>query len=209
MFSLQQILGKEDKFFDLFEESAAHTTESVRALISLIKDPKRLQSLEEFSTARRSEKKTANAISDALINTFVTALDREDIEALAQSLYKIPKTIEKVGERILLAPQYIEGQDFTRQVAMLQDASTTLCTMLKEMRKGSNIEEMRSLNARLHEIESNHDELMMTVLREMYSGKHEPMKSMFLMDLFELLEKAIDRFRDAGNVINHIVLKNS
>jgi hypothetical protein len=29
------------------------------------------------------------------------------------------------------------------------------------------------------------------------------------MDLFEILEKAVDRFRDAGNVINHIVLKNS
>jgi uncharacterized protein len=209
MFSLQQILGKEDKFFDLFEQSAAHTTESVRALVSLIKDPKRLQSLEEFSTARRSEKKTAKDISDALINTFVTALDREDIEALAQALYKIPKSIEKVGERILLVPQYIDGQDFTRQVAMLQDASTTLGTMLKEMRKGSNLEEMRSLNARLHEIESNHDELMMSVLREMYSGKHEPLKAMFLIDLFELLEKAVDRFRDAGNVINHIVLKNS
>lgn len=209
MFSLQKILGKEDKFFDLFEESAAHTTESVHALVSLIKDPKRLQSLQELSSARRDEKKTANAISDALINSFVTALDREDIEALAQTLYKIPKTIEKVGERILLAPQYVEDQDFTRHVAMLQDASTTLCTMVKEMRKGSNLEEMRSLNARLHEIESNHDELMMSVLKELYSGKHEPLKSMFLMDLFEIMEKAIDRFRDAGNVINHVILKNS
>jgi len=28
-------------------------------------------------------------------------------------------------------------------------------------------------------------------------------------DLFELLEKAIDRCRDAGNVIYHIALKNS
>ncbi|MGZ4963059.1 MAG: DUF47 domain-containing protein [Limisphaerales bacterium] len=209
MFSLQKILGKEDKFFDLFEESAAHTRTSIDALVSLIKDPKRLQSLEEFSSARREEKKTAKEISDALINTFVTALDREDIEALAQALYKIPKTVEKVGERILLAPQYVEGLDFTRHVAMLQDASTTLCTMVKEMRKGSNLEEMRSLNARLHEIESNHDELMMTVLKEMYGGKYEPMKSMFLMDLFELIEKAVDRFRDAGNVINHIALKNS
>jgi hypothetical protein len=29
------------------------------------------------------------------------------------------------------------------------------------------------------------------------------------MNLFEILEKAIDRCRDAGNVIYHIVLKNS
>jgi hypothetical protein len=29
------------------------------------------------------------------------------------------------------------------------------------------------------------------------------------MDLFEILEKAIDRCRDAGNVVYHIALKNS
>ena len=29
------------------------------------------------------------------------------------------------------------------------------------------------------------------------------------MALYDLLEKVIDRCRDAGNVINHIVLKNS
>jgi hypothetical protein len=30
-----------------------------------------------------------------------------------------------------------------------------------------------------------------------------------LKDLYELLEKVVDRYRDAGNVITHIVLKNS
>ncbi|PYM09779.1 MAG: pit accessory protein, partial [Verrucomicrobia bacterium] len=34
-------------------------------------------------------------------------------------------------------------------------------------------------------------------------------KVIALKDLYELLEKVIDRCRDAGNVINHIVLKNS
>jgi uncharacterized protein Yka (UPF0111/DUF47 family) len=37
----------------------------------------------------------------------------------------------------------------------------------------------------------------------------EPLKAVFLKDLFELLERVIDRCRDAGNVINQIVLKNT
>jgi uncharacterized protein Yka (UPF0111/DUF47 family) len=32
---------------------------------------------------------------------------------------------------------------------------------------------------------------------------------MVIRDLYELMEKAIDRCRDAGNVVMHIVLKNS
>ena len=32
---------------------------------------------------------------------------------------------------------------------------------------------------------------------------------MMVRDLYDLLEKVIDRCRDAGNAISHIVLKNS
>jgi hypothetical protein len=47
------------------------------------------------------------------------------------------------------------------------------------------------------------------LLRDLYSGKHEPLKAVFLKELYDLLEKVTDRCRDSGNVINHIVLKNS
>jgi uncharacterized protein Yka (UPF0111/DUF47 family) len=43
----------------------------------------------------------------------------------------------------------------------------------------------------------------------LFGGKHEPIQVVALKDLYELLEKVIDRCRDSGNVIAHIVLKNS
>jgi uncharacterized protein Yka (UPF0111/DUF47 family) len=46
-------------------------------------------------------------------------------------------------------------------------------------------------------------------LREVYSGKYEPLQAMVVRDLYDLLEKVIDRCRDAGNVMSHVVLKNS
>ena len=44
---------------------------------------------------------------------------------------------------------------------------------------------------------------------QIYSGKYQPLEMIVMRDLFELLEKAIDRCRDAGNVVFQIVLKNS
>jgi uncharacterized protein Yka (UPF0111/DUF47 family) len=35
------------------------------------------------------------------------------------------------------------------------------------------------------------------------------MSVLVLRDLYDLLEKIVDRCRDAGNVVTHIVLKNS
>jgi uncharacterized protein Yka (UPF0111/DUF47 family) len=49
----------------------------------------------------------------------------------------------------------------------------------------------------------------MVLLKDLYSGRYEATKAMVIRDLFELMEKVIDRCRDAGNVVMHVVLKNS
>ena len=42
-----------------------------------------------------------------------------------------------------------------------------------------------------------------------YSGRYDGVQALFLKDVYELLERVVDRCRDAGNVITHIVLKNA
>jgi len=209
MFSLQELFSPKDKFFDLLEASAEEARASVQALIHLIENPRHVSSLEEFAASRRKEKQIASEISDAVCTTFVTALEREDIEALSQALYKIPKTVEKIGERILLAPHLLAGVDLSRHAAMLDGATLSVTTMVSAMRKGWNLEDMRAHNAKLQAIEREADLMMVEFLKPLYGGNTEPLKALFLKDLFELLEKVIDRCRDAGNVINQIVLKNT
>lgn len=209
MFSLQRILGQEDKFFEMLELSAEEGRNSVRALVCLIGNPTNTASLAEFADSRRKEKEIANQISDALCSTFITAFEREDIEELSQVLYRIPKTVQKIGERILLAPHFLEGVDLSRQVTMMEGANAALLSMLKELHKGLHPERMRELNAELQRIEGEADKVMLTVLRDLFSGKYEARQAIFLRDIYELSEKLIDRHRDAGNVLIHIVLKNA
>ncbi len=209
MFSLQKLLGKEDKFFDLLEASAAEGPASVQALMKLLKSPNKERSLEDFVISRRKEKRIANEISEAVATTFVTALEREDIEALSFALYKIPKTVEKIAEHILLAPHLMDGIEISRQLIMMEKTTGTLVKMLKELRNGVNPVEIRTHNESLQAIEGEADKLALELQRDLYGGKYDPIKVIFLKELYELLEKVTDRCRDAGNVISHIVLKNS
>ena len=209
MFSLQRLLGKEDKFFTLLEGSAQESRTSVQALIRFMKNQDELKTLDEFILARRNEKRIYDEISEALCTTFVTALEREDIEALSVALYKIPKTMEKIAERILLAPQLFKGVDLTKQLSMLEKSTDTLVTMIKELRRGVHLERIRELNEMLQVVEGEGDNLILAELKVLYSGEHNGTKVVFLKDIFELIEKVYDRCRDAGNVINQIVLKNS
>lgn len=210
MFSLQTIFGKGDKFFGLLQASADAAGLAAQALVRMFDSKSKSPSLDEFALARQREKELSEQISQALVQTFVIALEREDIEALSAALYKVTKSISKFAERYSLAADRLDDIiDFASRAAMLEKATEVISEMVGQLRKGMNLEAMKKLNDRLQAIESEADRLMLDLYRVLYSGQYDPIKILLLKDLFELLEKAIDRCRDAGNVAYRIVLKNS
>jgi uncharacterized protein len=209
MISLQKLFGKTDIFYDLLERSAEEAHHCVQALATLMGQPAGSQNLDALILSRRKDKKITEQINEALCRTFVTDLEREDVEALSNALYKIPKTVEKIAERVMIAGGRLQGVDFTRHLSMMDDSTSTVVTIVRELRKKLHLERVKDLNARLQHIEGEADKLMMDLLRELYSGTRDPIQVILLKDVYELMEKVYDRCRDAGNVVSQIVLKYS
>jgi hypothetical protein len=209
MFSLQTIFGKGDKFYGLLEASAESARTSAGALIELLNTSAPERSLEKFKQARIREKALFAEISQELVNTFVTVLEREDIEALNSALYKIPKSIEKFAERYTLAMARIGDVDFSSRAVMLEQACAVLEQMVGVLRQGMDLDKIKKLNDQLQAIEAEADKQILEMYRDVYEHETDAIRYLVKMDLFEILEKAIDRCRDAGNVVYHIILKNS
>jgi len=117
--------------------------------------------------------------------------------------------VEKFGTRLLLTPQHVKGLDFTPQIQLLAEATATIMEMVQSLHKGVQLEEIRRLNDKMQYLEGEADKAVMELLRELFSGKHEAITVIVRKDLYELLEKIIDRCRDVGNIISNIALKNS
>ena len=209
MFSLQQLFGKGDKFYELLEGAAREAHESVHLVIELIKSPRETRKLDDLVMARRKEKKISEQISEELVKTFVTGLEREDIETLARTLYKIPKTAEKLAERFLLATPHLKGVEFGSQANLMAKATDVVLTMIQQLRNMEDLEKIKELNDKLQYIEGEADKLMLDLLRDLYSGKFDALRAIVIRDLYELIEKVVDRCRDVGNAVMDIVLKNS
>jgi uncharacterized protein Yka (UPF0111/DUF47 family) len=77
------------------------------------------------------------------------------------------------------------------------------------LRKKASIDQIQDMQDRLQHIEGDGDKMLMDLLRQLYNGKVDPIEVIILKDLYELLERAIDRCRDAGNVVFQVVLKYS
>src|SRR6266571_4911516 len=212
MLSIQKILGHDQKFYDLLEASAQQADASVHHLIALLERLEQKdspQSLEEFVRSRRKDKQITQELTEQLCKTFVTPLEREDIQALAAALYKIPKTVEKIGERVLICPEDLHGRDFRKHLDLLDQAAECVLAMVKDLRKGIDAPRAREKNNRLQNIEGDADKLELDVLRDLYHGDYDTKHIIFLRDIYELLEKVIDRCRDAGNIVLQVVLKYS
>jgi len=207
--SLAKIFGKSDRFFELLSASAKSAHQSIEALARLLKESNGNVSLAELSVARRNEKKNAETISEELVKVFVTTLEREDIEALSRALYRIPKTVEKFGERYEIMNHLVNASDFAPQMAIAQEAASVVVRMVDMLPHNPKLEAIKAENDKMQELESRADVLVLGYLKEIYSGRIDPIKAMAMRDLYDLLEKVIDRCRDACNVTSQIVLKNS
>lgn len=209
MFSIQKFFSRDARFFELLEASAEETRGLTKLLIELLEDRERRRPLSDFAVRRGKDKRITEQISEELVNTFITGLEREDIETLSYAMYRTCKTIEKFAERYNLAPERLANVDFAQQISLMDRASETVCQMVRLLRKSPPLETVKELNDRLQAIEGEADDVILRLLGEVYSGKFEPLQAMMVRDLYDLLEKVIDRCRDAGNVISHIVLKNA
>lgn len=209
MKSLRKLLGYDDKFFDLLEASAHEAQTSVQLLVAMLRQPENKHILDEFAKTRRKDKHITEEITEQLCKTFVTPLERDDIEALSVALYKIPKTIEKFSEKHLICRHVLADIDFSGQVNILAQATDMVAQMTRSLRQRPSLQAVQQQNHELHHMEGEADKLMYALIKDLYSGMHEPLKVVVIMDLYETLEKIIDRCRDAGNIIFQVVLKYS
>jgi uncharacterized protein Yka (UPF0111/DUF47 family) len=209
MFSFQKLLSKDDKLFSLLEMSAEEANRSIQALNQILSKPNQVPSLKEFHRSKEADKQITEQINQAVINDFVTDIDREDIELLSSVLYKIPKTVEKIAERFIISSGMLKDTDFSPHISILQVATKQVVEMVKQLRLRPNVEQIKEMNEVLQRVEGEADQLILDILSNLYSGRHDPTKVLALKDLYELLEKVVDRCRDAGNAVTHIVIKHS
>lgn len=210
MFSFKKLLGKDDKFYDLLEASAEEAKASTGLLAKILSQgATETSNLHDIIQARRKDKRITQQITEELCKTFVTPFEREDIEALSLALYRIPKTVEKIVERLTICPARVPRESLKRQVALLEEAVASVEFMVKQLRKGTQTDRIQDAHARLQFAEGEADKVMLALVKDLYNGPHDAKETVILMELYDMVEASIDRCRDAGQVVFQIMLKYS
>lgn len=200
-----RLVPTDDRFFELFSDSAANAAKCARALQELVADVEGLPThLEEVMALERHGDDVTRSILVRLNTTFVTPFDREDIHALAEELDDVVDDILAVSALLNLfrvteiLPELKEQADLLVQMA---DEAVLLLGQLDSMK---NVEPHLEAIDRL---ETEGDRVYRRAVARLFSGEFPALEVLKWKDVVEAMEAALNTLEDISNIVESIVLK--
>ncbi|MEB3244927.1 MAG: DUF47 family protein [Vampirovibrionales bacterium] len=171
---------------------------------------------EQIQAARLQARQTFDAMSESLCNTFITPFDREDLQELASVLYRVPKLSEKLLHRLYISqlpPMHQEWQTFSRLILEISAEAETVAGALIAG-SGKRYKGIPEAVKRIDELEAQADALLGSLLTELFSVDLAPEFAdcrQFVMrkDVYGMLEKVTDVYRDFGHIALRLMLKHA
>jgi hypothetical protein len=206
------LMPREEKFFDLFARHSVAVVAGAVALRAMLDGGDAIAS--NYQTVMDREHDADDATREVLIavrRTFITPIDRGAIRNLITSMDNSIDQMQKTAKAIML----FEVQSFTPAMKEMGDVIVKSAHLVSEavplLRSISNeAGRISTATEQLSQLEGRADELHDTGLRELYKekGKSDAMAFIVGNEIYDHLEKVVDRFDDVGNELHGIVTEH-
>ncbi len=211
MLNIAKLLPSETKFYTYIEQLSSEASTAAHHLKTFTdsEDPVARKEAGNAITACKAEAKRISAeVIKQLCVSFVTPFDREDIQNFCGYLYRITKTIEKVREHMDMY-QMKDAKELTRQVDVILQEAEGMQTMVAGLIKGGRPQHIIEKAALLDALENKGDEVLSDLLVILIREAPDAKQLILRKDIYDLLERVIDGYRDAAGVALQIALKYS
>lgn len=208
---LSNLLPREDKFYKLMRAQSDQAQTGAILLKEFIgaKDTaQREEAGRKIAACKGESKRLAEQVTREVSLSFITPFDREDIQEISAHLYKIPKTIDKIRERLELHGIGNVG-DFAQQIDLIVQEAAAMEEIVEALTRKGGEKAIVAKVGELHELESRGDEVLGELLKHLFRDTTDVRDLLLRKDIYDMLEKVLDRYRDAAAVALQIVLKHS
>jgi uncharacterized protein len=203
-----RLLPKEDKYFDQFNRLASNIHGSAQLLQKLFSDfDNRAAYADQIKQLETTCDDITHGIITQLNKTFITPFDREDIHALASQLDDVIDRIEYVARRVILYRLTASTPDAVKMTDVLVRLTASLEKAVNALEKGG--DGVLNECSGIHTLESEGETYHHDAVERLFSTETDAIQILKLKELYEKLERAIDKCEDVANVLESIALKNA
>jgi predicted phosphate transport protein (TIGR00153 family) len=203
------LLPRDGVFFDLFDGlsgSAVTAAENLRRLVSEF--PNVTAVIQTIRQGEREADEFAHKALARLDRTFITPFDREDMHTLVEGLDDIVDDIDALAKRFTLYHVTHLEPLFGEQADVLVAATKAVDAAVRRLRRSRKLAELSDQMIEIHRLENVGDENNHAAVSRLFEGNTDALEVMKWKELFDRIERAIDRCEDVSNTLERIVLKN-
>jgi uncharacterized protein len=208
----QALMPREEQFFGMFSRHAATLIQGAAALRDVLEGgPDVAVNCERIMVHENEADDIAREAMLAVRRTFITPFDRADIISLVTSLDDAIDQMQKTAKAILLfevatfEPEMRELGDVIVKAAGL---TANAVDLLGGMRR--NVAQLNKLTEEINGLEDFSDRIYDRGLKSLYlgRGKADPMAYIVGAEIYDHLEKVVDRFEDVSNGVSGILIEH-
>jgi uncharacterized protein Yka (UPF0111/DUF47 family) len=206
------LMPKEEKFFELFARHSQAVLAGAEALRAMLEGGPAIQ--RNYQIVMDREQDADDVTREVLIavrRTFITPFDRGNIRDLITSMDNSIDQMQKTAKGVVL----FDVTAFTPQMKEMADAIVKCAQLMKEaipllQQISTEAAHISDLTAQMSQLEGRADELHDIGLKALYleKGKGDPMAFFVGNEVYDHLEKVVDRFDDVANELHGIVIEH-
>jgi len=208
----QKLLPREDKFFDLFESHAKTIAAGAEALRKLLDGGDDAARYGRIVVDKEGEAdRITQEVMQSVRRTFITPFDRSDIQELIQSMDDAIDQMHQTVKTITLF-EVREFDPLMRDMAGLavDAAGLTLkaVPLLREI--AAHAAEINAYAVAMTQLEERSDQMHDEGIRNLFRRYRtsDPMALIVGSEVYDHLEKVLDKFERVANQVNAIVIEH-
>ncbi len=206
------LMPKEERFFELYARHSRAVLAGAEALRAMMEGGDAVS--RNCQTVMDREHDADVATREVLIavrRSFITPFDRGSIRELITSMDNAIDQMQKTAKTVIL----FDVTDFTPQMKQMGDAIVKSAQLVQEAVPllnaiSTHAVRISTLTEELSALEGRADELHDVGLKALYKlhAKTDPMGFFIGNEVYDHLEKVVDRFDDVANVMHGIVIEH-
>ncbi len=207
---LKFFLPKDRVFFELFEAVAENVELSGKKLKEVINEPdfdRRAALIQQVEDLEHKNDEVTHRIFTELGRNFITPFDREDIHYLASALDDIVDYIFASAKKINFYRVNPNEAGINKFGDLIEQGCTQVKIAVKELRDMKNIRNITDALVRVNSIENQADDIFDLSIERLFEVETDAKEVIKKKEIYQVLEKVTDKFEDAGNVIESIIIK--